>query len=212
MQGNTGTLSLNSLGESSVCYWTLNLTTSSVTDITISLGFSQGTMGVLIIQSYYLPNSISTLASHPMQYYVDNQNYQSFSTISLQQSNYLYLIYYTGNTQTAYSGFQFIWGADSGSSSILSKALTITALCLVSVFCMGCCGVLCRRLYKTARSTSRVYDQAITDYQRRARVYEELPENSVFSEDMLQRCFPKQEFKENMLELGEKVCCICFEE
>lgn len=151
--------------------------------------------------------------SRPIQYYVDNTNYNSFSSVTVQNSNYLAFIYYTGNKDVNYSGLQVSWGSNSNDdTSTLSKALTIAALCLVSLFCMGCCGVLCRRVYKSSRNSNRVYDQVITNYQRRSQIYEFLPENSIISERDVQRFFPRQLFKENLLEVSEKVCCVCFEE
>ena len=170
-------------------------------------------LGTLLVEAYNLPPGISISQSTPIQYIINSSNYLSFSNMNIPNCNFIFLIYYSGNTPGQYSGLRVVWGAGSGDSTgSLSQALTITALCLVSVFCLGCCGVLCRRIYKSARSTSRVYDQVVANYQSRARAYEALPDNSVISEDDIQRFFPRQVFKESLLDLGEKLCCICFEE
>ena len=39
---------------------------------------------------------------------------------------------------------------------------------------------------------------AIANYQKRSRAYEELPDNSVLSEDDIERFFPRQVYKENL--------------
>lgn len=98
---------------------------------------------------------------------------------------------------------------NSQSDNELSKILTITACAWFLSSAWG--AVLCIRLYKSPRNTSQVYDQAISNFQAQ-RAYEELPENSVLYESDIERMFPKEMFREELLEVGEKVCCICLEE
>ena len=200
--------SVSSMPKSSMCVWYIDLRNTSDTTLNIKLNFNAENIGTLIIDSsFYQKTGPSTTVS--ITYYINTGNYQSFSTISMQQKNYFVLTYYTSNNQNFYSGFSLSWETNSSSSSgSLSKILTIAALCLVSVFCMGCCGVLCRRLYKSSRNSNRVYDMAIANYQNRSRAYEELPDNSVLSEDDIERFFPRQVYKENLWEIGEKLCCI----
>lgn len=205
---------VSTLEKSSICSWHIDLTNSDTKDQTISIKFTSGQIGKIIMSAYNLPYGIPvTSYTSKMVLIIDEDNYKSFEDITLSSTNYITLVYYTLNQDTTYAGFKIKWAIPSSQSDTeLSKILTITALCLVSVFCMGCCVVLCRRLYKSARNTSQVYDQAISNFQARARIYEELPENSVLYESDIQRMFPKELFKEEMLEVGEKVCCICLEE
>lgn len=201
------------MSSSSICAWYVDLTSDPASTVPVQISFPSLPMGTLLIEVFDLPKGVTIQNVAPIQYQITESNYKSFEDMSIPNTNYIVFIYYTGNSQASYSGLTIDWGnKSSGSSSSLSQILTITALCLVSIFCLGCCGVLCRRLYKSARSTSRVYDQVVANYQRRARAYEALPENSILSEDDIQRFFPRQPYKENLLEVGEKVCCICFEE
>lgn len=93
----------------------------------------------------------------------------------------------------------------------MGQALTITALVLVSLFCMGCCLVLFRKMYKTAQRQRLVHDEFFVSYLR-SRNYVVLPENSFSIGHELDRCFPKVKFESGLLEVGQGVCCICFEE
>lgn len=199
--------------KSSLCSWYVDLTESSANEIDLDFEFSGLERGTLLIEAYNLASGMSLSNAKAIQNMITGDNSQSSYSLHLENTNMLVLIYYSGNSNEEYSGLKIAWGNNSGGdTNTLSKALTITALCLVSIFCMGCCGVLCRRLYKSARNTSRVYDQVVANYQRRSRNYEALPENSIISDADIQRFFPKQLFKEALLEVGEKVCCICFEE
>ncbi|OMJ75439.1 hypothetical protein SteCoe_25406 [Stentor coeruleus] len=207
------TLSIKNLAKSSLCFWYIDLTGSSDNHIDLEFEFSGLERGTLLIESYNLASGMSLSNAKSIENRVTGDDNKSSYSMRLENTNMLLLIYYSGNSNKNYSGLKIVWGDNSGgNSNILGKALTITALCLVSIFCMGCCGVLCRRLYKSARNTSRVYDQVVANYQRRSRNYEALPENSIISDADIQRFFPKQLFKEALLEVGEKVCCICFEE
>jgi hypothetical protein len=166
------------------------------------------------MNAYKLPSGVSSNKYSPkMVLVIGEDNYKLYKDIRLDNVNFVSIVYYSYNDDVTYAGFSLKWSEDtSGDGSELSKILTITALCLVSVFCMGCCAVLCRRLYKSARSSTRVYDQAIATFQNRSRVYEVLPDNSVIYGEDIQRLFPKEPFKEELIEVGEKVCCICLEE
>ncbi|OMJ94080.1 hypothetical protein SteCoe_2854 [Stentor coeruleus] len=207
------TLSIKNLPKSSLCSWHIDLTESSTDKIDLDFEFSGFVRGTLLIEAYNLAYGMSLDNAKSIENKITGDDNKSSYSLHLENTNMLVLIYYSGNLNEVYSGLKIAWGDNSGgSSNTLSKALTITALCLVSIFCMGCCGVLCRRLYKSARNTSRVYDQVVANYQRRSRNYEALPENSIISDADIQRFFPKQLFKEALLEVGEKVCCICFEE
>ncbi|CAG9313190.1 unnamed protein product [Blepharisma stoltei] len=93
----------------------------------------------------------------------------------------------------------------------MGQALTISALVLVSLFCMGCCLVLFRKMYKSAQRQRLVYDQYFVSYMR-ARNYAVLPENSVIIEDELERWFPRAPFNRQMVQVSESTCCICFED
>ena len=207
-------LKVPTLQHSSICSWHIDFTNSNKNDQSLELKFSSNSIGKMIISAYNLPYGISVSSNTAkMVLIIDVGNYKSFEKTTLSSTNYVTIVYYTYNEDVTYAGFSLKWAqSGTGSEGELSKILTITALCLVSVFCMGCCGVLCRRLYKSARNTTRVYDQALTNFQGRARVYEELPENSVLYESDIQRMFPKELFREELLEVGEKVCCICLEE
>ncbi|CAG9310791.1 unnamed protein product [Blepharisma stoltei] len=93
----------------------------------------------------------------------------------------------------------------------MGQALTITALVLVSLFCMGCCLVLFRKMYKTAQRQRQIYDQHFLNYLR-ATNYAVLPENSAIFEDELERWFPRTSFTNGMVQVGQGTCCICFED
>lgn len=206
--------SVPSMSKSSMCSWSVDFSSSDTVDQKISLEFGSGIIGRMIINAYKLPYGVSSTKYTPkMVLIVGKENYKLYKDTIFDNVNWVTIIYYTYNDDTKYAGFSFKWSQNSGdSASELSKILTITALCLVSVFCMGCCAVLCRRLYKSARHSTRVYDQAIATYQNRSRIYEVLPDNSVIYEVDIERLFPKEPFKEELIEVGEKVCCICLEE
>jgi hypothetical protein len=159
--------------------------------------------GTLIIEAYLSPSP----DSEPVQYQI------SASTITeINNTNYLKFIYYPGSQQTTYAGLSISWVIlPASTSGVLTQALTITALSLVSFFCMGCCGVLCRRLYRSSRR-HRVFAQRIAQLQLHVRNSETHSDRSLLTENDIERCFPKLEFQENLLEVGEKVCCICFDE
>ena len=143
---------------------------------------------------------------------IDDSNYKSFRDFQLEDTNYMVVVYYTYNENIDYAGLKLTWSGDSSSGSQLSTILTIVALCLSIIFCVGCCGILCRRLYKSTRTSSRVYDRIAANRQRNLRNYQQVPESTIISESDVDRLFPKKPFKEEMLEVGEKICCVCFEE
>ena len=143
---------------------------------------------------------------------IDGSNYTRFKDFTLYDTNYLVVVYYTYNENIDYAGFKLSWNGSDSNGSQLSTILTIVALCLSIVFCIGCCGILCRRLYKSTRSSARVYHRNGVNGMRNLRNYQQVPESTIISESDVDRLFPKELFKEEMLEVGEKICCVCFEE
>ncbi|OMJ82211.1 hypothetical protein SteCoe_17172 [Stentor coeruleus] len=207
-----GNFEVESLQKSSICFWYINLTDLSLDEINLNFQFSSLLQGTLLVEAYNLPNGILLNQTSPSHYRIKVENYKLSSSLSLQNTDFLVLIYYTGNSNQYYSGVSVKWDIPKISSNTLGTTLTITALCIASLFCIGCCGILCRRFYKTANGNGRIYNHSITSYQQRTRNYEVIPENSIISDTDIQKHFPKQLFKESLLELGEILCCICFEE
>lgn len=181
-------------------------------EVNLSFQFSSLQKGTLLVEAYNLPNGMLLNESSPSHYRIKLENYKLSNNLNLEKTNIIVLIYYTGNSNQQYSGISIKWDTPKISSNSLGTTLTITALCIASLFCIGCCGILCRRLYKSAHGTVRVYSHTITNYQQRTRNYESIPENSMISDTDIQKHFPKQLFKQSLLELGEILCCICFEE
>lgn len=139
------------------------------------------------------------------------------NSINLRAANYFHLIYYTHNEVEYYSRLALSWESiitAQYTDGSLNTALTITALALVGIFCLSCCLMLFRKLYKTISASNQVFDQSQLPlrFGGRRRMYEIFPEQVERLERELDRRFPKQLFDQKLVEVGEPLCSICYEE
>ncbi|CAG9323999.1 unnamed protein product [Blepharisma stoltei] len=99
----------------------------------------------------------------------------------------------------------------SKSSSLSSEQLaTIIVLAIMFVLCCASC-CTCLYKFKGYQTYARIIPSQTVN---RARGYEMVPETSLayVTENNIQQCMPKLKFLNNMIEVGVKTCCICFDD
>lgn len=119
-----------------------------------------------------------------------------------------------------YSPFRAEWSVeysipDSGESKLLN-VLEIAGPVFLGCFLIGCTSFAiwkCMRILKRnnrVQSTVRIISSQIL---RRETVYEILDDmNSSIPIQLIESKLPEKTFEENLLEIGEKTCCVCFDE
>jgi hypothetical protein len=207
-------VSVKNLKNSEICTWNIDLRSSKDTTRYLEIDFSSGKIGKLIIFTYFLPSEYQPSSQWKIgELEIDESNYSKFKSKKLKNTNYIIAVYYSFNEKIEYAGVTVNWTGNNNSEvSNLGTILQIVALCLSIFFCIGCCSFLCRRIYKSTRSSARVYDRRSALQRLRNTSYNQVPESTIISENDLERLFPKQVFECGMIEVGEKVCSVCFDE
>lgn len=208
-----GSLKLEKPGKSIICKWTLDVRTTKKSTQTLKIDFGTGQSGTLIVFSYLMSNSLDHNEAKSKIIETNSVTQKSNrKNLELNDCNYIVILYSTLNLEIPYSTLTLKWNQVSAPSLTLSSILTIVGLCISSLFCVFCSSLLCRRLYKSRRQQLRILDRSSLNLHMQSRIYQVVQETTVISEHDIERLFPKTLFIDNLLEVGETTCCICFEE
>ena len=129
--------------------------------------------------------------------------------IELDDCNYIVVMYSTPNFDIRYSPITLKWNDQSLSPNLttmfLSTSLSMLALSCILLFC------ICYR----CRSRSRIQRLQNSRTRTQSRLSVSQPpinqETTIVSERAIEQLYPKALFQYEMLELGDSICCICFE-
>ena len=154
--------------------------------------------------TYTLPESVSDYSV-----YQGNNLIRNWGSGVWLNSNLVAISYYSGSTYSNYSGILISWQCSVTNNSLsLESIVAIVTVSIVLFLCCSCCLVCCLKCTKVWR-----IHRART-IPGRGRVYQVLPDNSLLyiSDDNLNTYLPIHEYSKDLLEVGEPLCSICFEE
>lgn len=122
--------------------------------------------------------------------------------------NIFAIYYYSGSDSENYSGVDIEWECNSVNTSLsLESIVAIVTVSIVLFFCCTCCIVCCFKCTKIWR-IQRIRGNG------RGRVYQVVPDNSLLyiSDENLNTYLPIHKYSKDLVEVGEPLCSICFEE
>ena len=160
--------------------------------------------GNLFLFGYYLQStagSISNYKGNSITLHWDSEVWLNY--------NILQITYYSDSVYEDYSGILISWNVDSDSSGLsIESIVAIVTVSIVIFLCFSCCMICCYKCSKVWKS------RRIRNNSRRGRIYQVLPDNSLIylSDENMNSCLPVSKYSKEVLEIGEPICSICFEE
>ena len=205
-----GSFKLEKPTKSTICKWNIDLRNRRKNINKVEIEFGNGQTGALVIFSYLMARNLDNDERNERITEVVNITEGSMNKeIELDDCNYIVVMYSTPNFDIRYSPITLKWNDQSSSQDLttilLSVYLSMSALSCIILFC------ICYR----CRSRSRIQRLQNSRTRTQSRLSVSQPpinqETTIVSERAIEQLYPKALFQYEMLELGDSICCICFE-
>jgi hypothetical protein len=201
---------LNPFPSKNLCYWVLDMrqyipyTSQNTLEITISYSTNLINSGELKVIGYLLPAPAENLSQYEGALIAVNSTGRRCFNY-----NYIEILYSSGSAHEAYTGLLITWDAHSTNRELSLE--NILSIVVASVILSICCTYCFKCLYKSKWFWG---DQENVNSLNRSRIYQVLPNNSVFvvSENNFNIFLPILKYSKDLQEVGDSVCPICFDE
>lgn len=207
----------------SMCEWSIQLyKPKDISKVNLEVQYSENykvdirQIGELYIRGYD-ETSINQII---YEYDSVSMNYKNL--FEIKDVSYIVIVYYTTEEDEVYSPFKAQWNVeydtsdeDKGSYKLLN-VLEIVGPLFLGCFLIACTAFSIWRCVKIMKRNNRVQvtvRMISSQIRRRETVYEILDDfNSSISIQLIEVKLPERTYEDSLLEVGEKTCCVCFDE